>query len=225
MHRAAEARRAMRADGSPDAHRSRAREPDRRSEETPEPWARRYLLVRSLLEQAFGEHDLNDGRHRLDPRPVALQLASERDPADRLPAGLNDTLQPGAVCLHATYRRSRRRRDRPRSPPAAHRALRRPCRPPSRARRRSASAVPWHEPPRRSSVSSHELTLVRSIGGLSSSSSASSGTVGCRWPEATLIVEWMIGSPNVLAILTVDTTSSSSSSGSIDRTAANCDGW
>src|ERR1035438_1188082 len=53
------------------------------------------------------------------------------------------------------------------------------------------------------SVSSHELTLVRSIGGLSSSNSASSGTVGCCWPDATLTVEWTIGSPNALDVFTV----------------------
>jgi hypothetical protein len=71
------------------------------------------------------------------------------------------------------------------------------------------------------SASSHELTLVRSIGGVSSSSSASSGTVGCCWPDATLTVEWTIGSPNALAVLTVETMFLRSSSGSIERTVAN----
>jgi hypothetical protein len=75
------------------------------------------------------------------------------------------------------------------------------------------------------STSSHELMLVRSIGGLSSSSPASSGTVGSPWPEATFTVEWTIGSPNVLAVFTVDTVFLSSSSGSMDRTVANCAGW
>src|SRR5450631_3276175 len=74
------------------------------------------------------------------------------------------------------------------------------------------------------SVSSHELTLVRSISGLSSTSSASSGTVDCCWPDATLTVEWTIGSPNALAALTVETMFLRSRSGSIERTVANCDG-
>jgi hypothetical protein len=75
------------------------------------------------------------------------------------------------------------------------------------------------------SRSSRELTVVRSSGGLSSSSSASSGTVGCCWPEATLTVEWTIGSPNALAVFTVETMFVRSRSGSIERTVANCDGW
>src|SRR5271167_22522 len=77
----------------------------------------------------------------------------------------------------------------------------------------------------RKSVSSHELTVVRSMGGFSSSSSASSGTVGCCWPDETLTVEWTIGSPNALAALTVETMFLSSRAGSMDLTVANCDGW
>jgi hypothetical protein len=42
-------------------------------------------------------------------------------------------------------------------------------------------------------------------------------------PVATLTVEW--GTPNAFAVFTVETMFSSSRSGSIDRTAANCDGW
>jgi hypothetical protein len=68
------------------------------------------------------------------------------------------------------------------------------------------------------------LRLVRSIGGSSSSSSASSGTVGCCRPDATFTVEWTIGTPNAFAVFTVDTMFSSSRSGSIDRTASNCEG-
>jgi hypothetical protein len=45
------------------------------------------------------------------------------------------------------------------------------------------------------------------------------------WPEATFTVEWTIGSPNVLAVVTVDTMFLSSSSGSMDRTVANRAGW
>jgi hypothetical protein len=75
------------------------------------------------------------------------------------------------------------------------------------------------------STSSHELMLVRSIGGLSSSSSASSGTVGFPWPDATFTVECTIGSPNVFAVFTVDTMFLSSRPGSMDRTVANCAGW
>jgi len=75
------------------------------------------------------------------------------------------------------------------------------------------------------STSSQELTLVRSIGGLASSSSASSETVGFPWPDATFTVEWTIGSLNVLAVFTVVTMFLSSSSGSMDRTVANCEGW
>ena len=57
----------------------------------------------------------------------------------------------------------------------------------------------------RKSASSHALVVVRSIGGLSSSSSASSGTVGCPRPVATLIVEWTIGRSNAFAVFTVET--------------------
>ncbi|HEY6605512.1 MAG TPA: hypothetical protein VIZ44_04140 [Gaiellaceae bacterium] len=71
------------------------------------------------------------------------------------------------------------------------------------------------------SASSHALVLVRSTGGLSSSSSASSGTVGCPRPVATLIVEWTIGTPNSFAIFTVETMFSSSRSRSMDCTPAN----
>src|SRR6185437_16741293 len=74
------------------------------------------------------------------------------------------------------------------------------------------------------SVSSHELTVVRSIGGLSTSNSASSGTVGCCWPDATLTVEWTIGTPNALTVFTVDTMFLRSRPSSIERTVANCDG-
>src|SRR5439155_7356302 len=61
-------------------------------------------------------------------------------------------------------------------------------------------------------------------GGSSASSSASSGTVGFPRPVSTLIVEWMIGSPKAFAVFTVETMFSSSSSRSIDVTAAICDG-
>src|SRR6266436_920344 len=53
----------------------------------------------SFLEQAFGEHDLDNARHGLRASPVALQLARERDPTDRLAAGLHDTLEAGAMRL------------------------------------------------------------------------------------------------------------------------------
>src|SRR3954469_7990707 len=55
--------------------------------------------VRSCRQQAVGEHDLDDGGNRLDARPVALQLAGERDPADRLCPRLDDPLEPGAMGL------------------------------------------------------------------------------------------------------------------------------
>src|SRR5215207_990371 len=51
------------------------------------------------------------------------------------------------------------------------------------------------------------------------------GTVGLSRPDATLILEWTIGSPNDLAVFTVDTMLLSGSSGSMDRTVANCAGW
>src|SRR5437016_2018451 len=51
----------------------------------------------------------------------------------------------------------------------------------------------------RKSASSHALRVVRSIGGLSSSRSASSGAVGLLRPDETLTVEYTIGS------FTVDT--------------------
>src|ERR1700751_5060077 len=69
-------------------------------------WLRRYsssfsvkaaMPSRSLLQQALGEHDVNDLLHRLQARPVALQLARERDPSDRLSASLDDALHPTSV--------------------------------------------------------------------------------------------------------------------------------
>ena len=50
-----------------------------------------------------------------------------------------------------------------------------------------------------------ELTVVRSSGLSSSSRSASSGSVGCPRPDATLTVECTTGTPNVLMVLTVET--------------------
>jgi hypothetical protein len=44
-------------------------------------------------------------------------------------------------------------------------------------------------------------------------------------PDATLIVEWTIGSPKVLAVFTVDTMFLSSRPGSMERTPASCEGW
>src|SRR5690348_16124084 len=56
----------------------------------------------SFLEQAFGEHDLDNVRHRFLASPVALQLTGERDPADRYAARLNDALQSGAMSFHGS---------------------------------------------------------------------------------------------------------------------------
>jgi hypothetical protein len=75
------------------------------------------------------------------------------------------------------------------------------------------------------SVSSHELTVVRSSGGSSVKSSASSGTVGCCWPDATLTVEWTTGTPNAFTVLSVETMFLRSKASSIERTVANCEGW
>src|SRR4051794_17343060 len=50
-----------------------------------------------FLQQAVGEHDLDDRGNRLGARPVALQLAGERYPADRLRVGLDDPLESGAM--------------------------------------------------------------------------------------------------------------------------------
>src|SRR5262249_50683787 len=47
--------------------------------------------------QPFGEHDLNDLLRCLLARPVALELARERNPTDGLAAGLDYTLQAGAM--------------------------------------------------------------------------------------------------------------------------------
>src|SRR5260221_8858861 len=57
----------------------------------------------------------------------------------------------------------------------------------------------------RKSASSHALRVVRSIGGLSSSRSASSGAVGFTRPDETLTVECTIGSPQVFPSFTLDT--------------------
>ena len=76
----------------------------------------------------------------------------------------------------------------------------------------------------RKSASSQALMLVRSIGGSSASTSASSGTVGSASPLATLIVEWTIDNPNSFAIFAVETMFSNRRSRSIELTAANWPG-
>src|SRR3954469_8762182 len=53
---------------------------------------------------------------------------------------------------------------------------------------------------RTNSVSSQELTVVRSSGESSSNSSASSGSVDSTWPDATLTVEWTAGTPNAFTV-------------------------
>ena len=63
------------------------------------PWgsmrpARRHLHI--VLEQAVGKYDLDDLRYGFHASPVALKLARERDPADRLRSGLHHALQAGA---------------------------------------------------------------------------------------------------------------------------------
>ena len=52
-----------------------------------------------LLQQAVSEDDLDDRRDRVLAGPVALELAGERDPADRLRARLHHAVQAGAVGL------------------------------------------------------------------------------------------------------------------------------
>jgi hypothetical protein len=51
----------------------------------------------SFLQQALGEHDLDDSSHCLFACPIALKLARERDPADGRGSGLSHTLEAGAV--------------------------------------------------------------------------------------------------------------------------------
>src|SRR6185312_11526969 len=53
----------------------------------------------SLLQQAVGQDNLDDRRDCFRAGPVALQLACERDPADRLRAGLDHALKTGPVSL------------------------------------------------------------------------------------------------------------------------------
>src|ERR1700726_3294763 len=52
-----------------------------------------------LLQQAVGQHNLDDRRDCFLAGPVALKLAGERDPADRLPAGLDHAVKAGAMSL------------------------------------------------------------------------------------------------------------------------------
>jgi LuxR family maltose regulon positive regulatory protein len=52
-----------------------------------------------LFLQAVGQDDLVDRRDGVPTPPVPLELAGERDPADRLPARLGHPLQAGAVGL------------------------------------------------------------------------------------------------------------------------------
>src|SRR5215471_15240331 len=52
-----------------------------------------------LLQEPVGEDDLDDRLDGVLARPVALQLDRERDPADRLAAGLDHAVQSGAVGL------------------------------------------------------------------------------------------------------------------------------
>jgi hypothetical protein len=66
--------------------------------------------------------------------------------------------------------------------------------------------------------------VVRSSGLSSASRSASSGRVG-PWPLATLTVEWTVGIPKVLMVLTVETAFFMRSAASIERIVASCEGW
>jgi hypothetical protein len=50
-----------------------------------------------LLQQALGEHDLDDSGHSLLADPIALKLARQRDPADGLASSLGDTLEAGQM--------------------------------------------------------------------------------------------------------------------------------
>src|SRR3954466_1823611 len=52
---------------------------------------------RSFLEQAFGEDDLAEPLHGLRAGPIALELAGERDPAERPASRLNEPLEAGGV--------------------------------------------------------------------------------------------------------------------------------
>src|SRR5205814_52255 len=50
-------------------------------------------------EQASGEHDIDDLRNGVEPRPIALELTGQRHPADGLATRLHDSLEAGAVRL------------------------------------------------------------------------------------------------------------------------------
>src|SRR4029077_8214528 len=56
-------------------------------------------IPRSLLPQPVSENDLDHICDGVLTSPVALELACQRDPADRLPARLDHALQAGAVRL------------------------------------------------------------------------------------------------------------------------------
>src|SRR5258708_2036621 len=73
-------------------------------------WLRRYsssfslkaaIPVSLLLEQPFGENDLDDLLHSFLPGPVALELDRKRNPTGRLGTRLNHTLQTRAMGLGA----------------------------------------------------------------------------------------------------------------------------
>jgi hypothetical protein len=55
------------------------------------------VFLRSFLQQALRENDVDDLLHRVQACPVALQLARERDPGDRLGAGLDHALHATSV--------------------------------------------------------------------------------------------------------------------------------
>src|SRR5450755_189626 len=56
-------------------------------------------IARLLLPQAVSENDLHYISDGGLTTPVALKLASQRHPADRLTAGLGHALKAGPVCL------------------------------------------------------------------------------------------------------------------------------
>src|ERR1022692_2730977 len=56
-------------------------------------------IPRLLLPQAVSEHDLDHICGSVLTSPVALKLAGQRHPADRLPAGPDHALKAGPVCL------------------------------------------------------------------------------------------------------------------------------
>ena len=140
-------------------------------------WRVRGMKPLGGREQPRGQHDVDDVGNGFLARPIALEFARQRDPADGLRAGLEHAVEPGTV------RFGRRTSDRVDN--GIDLIPLRIASSDGKARHTSVhSAVminflrPVASTARWKSTFSHELISVRSISALSERTALSSGIVG-----------------------------------------------